>query len=230
MTKLKLTLACGRYDRTQPLIDGRVVPEGVDLTFIPLVRAKLFGACSITASSTFPKCRCRPTRSCVRKAIRGSSPFRSFRRACFVIRRSICAPIPRSKSRRTCKGKRVGVADYQMTAAVWVRGFLMSEYGVAPKDVTWVIGRPVRTIKPPEGIRHRAMPADTTLEAMLERGEIDALASVDDSQGAGHDHAAAVSAISQSRKRVLRTDRHFPDHAHVRAEKAASTSKNPGWR
>src|ERR1700674_3317241 len=36
MHKLELTLACGRYDRTQPLIDGRVQPDGVDLTFIPL--------------------------------------------------------------------------------------------------------------------------------------------------------------------------------------------------
>jgi hypothetical protein len=27
MNTVKLTLACGRYDRTQPLIDGRVQPE-----------------------------------------------------------------------------------------------------------------------------------------------------------------------------------------------------------
>jgi hypothetical protein len=27
MHKLQLTLACGRYDRTQALIDGRVQPE-----------------------------------------------------------------------------------------------------------------------------------------------------------------------------------------------------------
>src|SRR6202050_5808209 len=42
MPNLKLTLACGRYDRTQPLIDGRVVPEGVDLTFIPLRPGETF--------------------------------------------------------------------------------------------------------------------------------------------------------------------------------------------
>jgi 4,5-dihydroxyphthalate decarboxylase len=65
-----------------------------------------------------------------------------------------------------------------MTAAVWVRGMLTHEYGVQPSDVTWVIGRPIRTIKPPEGIRMEFMPPETTLEAMLHRGEIDALASV----------------------------------------------------
>jgi 4,5-dihydroxyphthalate decarboxylase len=39
---LKLTIACGRYDRTQPLIDGRVEPEGVDLTYIPLRPGETF--------------------------------------------------------------------------------------------------------------------------------------------------------------------------------------------
>jgi 4,5-dihydroxyphthalate decarboxylase len=76
------------------------------------------------------------------------------------------------------KGKRVGVGDYQMTAAVWVRGFLTHEYGVTPKDIVWVTGKPIRSIRPPDGITLESIPADTTLEAMLERGEIDALMSV----------------------------------------------------
>ena len=31
MSKLKLTLACWDYDRTRPLIDGRVQADGIDL-------------------------------------------------------------------------------------------------------------------------------------------------------------------------------------------------------
>ncbi len=31
MAKLKLSLACWDYDRTRPLMDGRVQPEGIDL-------------------------------------------------------------------------------------------------------------------------------------------------------------------------------------------------------
>jgi 4,5-dihydroxyphthalate decarboxylase len=100
-------------------------------------------------------------------------PSRVFRHSAVYLRADSKIETPQD-----LKGKRIGVADYQMTAAVWVRGFLKSEYGVAPEDVTWVLGRPVRTIKPPAGIRIEAMPAETTLEAMLERGEIDALASV----------------------------------------------------
>ena len=79
----------------------------------------------------------------------------------------------------------MGVGDYQMTAAVWVRGLLMHEYGVTPKDIIWVTGKPIRSIKPPAGIRlGKFIPADTTLETMLERGEIDALISVMDPQRA----------------------------------------------
>ena len=42
LMNVQLTLACGRYDRTQPLIDGRVQPEGVDLTFLPLRPGETF--------------------------------------------------------------------------------------------------------------------------------------------------------------------------------------------
>src|SRR3984885_7865694 len=42
MSNIELTIACGRYDRTQALIDGRVQPEGVDLTYIPLRPGETF--------------------------------------------------------------------------------------------------------------------------------------------------------------------------------------------
>jgi 4,5-dihydroxyphthalate decarboxylase len=42
MKNLKLTIACGRYDRTQALIDGRLEPQGVDLTFFPLRPGETF--------------------------------------------------------------------------------------------------------------------------------------------------------------------------------------------
>ena len=42
MPRLKLTLACGEYDRTRALLDGTVRPEGVDLNFLPLVPGETF--------------------------------------------------------------------------------------------------------------------------------------------------------------------------------------------
>src|SRR5208283_5220616 len=36
MSKLALTLACWNYDRTRALADGRVTPDGIDLTYLNL--------------------------------------------------------------------------------------------------------------------------------------------------------------------------------------------------
>src|SRR5260370_28934923 len=35
-SKLRLSLACWNYDRTRPLMDGRVPVDGVDLTYLTL--------------------------------------------------------------------------------------------------------------------------------------------------------------------------------------------------
>jgi len=178
MANLKLTLACGRYDRTQPLIDGRVAPEGVDLTFIPLRPGETFWRmlnhsefdCSEMSLSSYTILRSEGDTRFIAIPV---FPSRVFRHSAVYLRAD-----SKIKTPQDLKGKRIGVADYQMTAAVWIRGFLAHEYGVMPEDLHWVIGRPVRTIKPPSGLSVEFMPPDTTLEAMLERGEIDALASV----------------------------------------------------
>ena len=70
MRKHELTLACGRYDRTQPLIDGRVQPESVDLTFLPLRPGETFWRMLNHGEFDASECRSRPIRSCARKVTR----------------------------------------------------------------------------------------------------------------------------------------------------------------
>ena len=41
-TQLKLTLACGDYDRTKPLMDRTMQPEGIDLIFLLLRPEEVF--------------------------------------------------------------------------------------------------------------------------------------------------------------------------------------------
>ncbi|HEY1361914.1 MAG TPA: ABC transporter substrate-binding protein [Xanthobacteraceae bacterium] len=185
MKQLKLTIACGRYDRTQALIDGRVEPEGVDLTFIPLRPGETFWRmlnhgefdASEMSLSSYTILRSEGDSRFVAIPV---FPSRVFRHSALYLRADSAIERPEDLS-----GKRVGVGDYQMTAAVWVRGLLAHEYGVMPADIEWVTGRGVRSISPPAGVRIAPMPPDTTLEAMLERGQIDALASVMIPQGLG---------------------------------------------
>jgi 4,5-dihydroxyphthalate decarboxylase len=79
-------------------------------------------------------------------------------------------------------GRIVGVPEYQLTAAVWIRGILAEHYGVAVESVRYRTGglhRPGRTDK----IRHAAPPGveiepilpGATLDGMLAEGALDAL-------------------------------------------------------
>ena len=178
MHKLPLTLACGRYDRTQALIDGRVQPDGVDLTFLPLRPGETFWRmlnhgefdASEMSLSSYTILRSEGDTRFIAIPV---FPSRIFRHSALYVRSDASIESPED-----LKGKRVGVGDYQMTAAVWVRGFLTHDYGVKPEDIVWVTGKPIHSIKPPTGLTLQSIPADTTLEAMLERGEIDALISV----------------------------------------------------
>jgi 4,5-dihydroxyphthalate decarboxylase len=178
MHKLQLTLACGRYDRTQPLIDGRVQPEGVDLTFLPLRPGETFwrmlnhGEFDVSEMSLSSYTILRSEGDTRFIAI-PVFPSRVFRHSAIYVRADSGIQTPQD-----LRGKRVGVGDYQMTAAVWVRGFLTHEYGVTPEDIVWVAGKPIRSIEPPDGIEMEFIPADATLEAMLQHGKIDALISV----------------------------------------------------
>lgn len=185
MQKLDLTLACGRYDRTQPLIDGRVQPNGVNLTFLPLSPGETFWRMlnhdefdvSEMSLSSYTILRSEGDTRFIAIPV---FPSRVFRHSAIYVRADSDIEQPED-----LKGKRVGVGDYQMTAAVWVRGLLMHEYGVTPQDIVWVVGKPIRSIKPPDGVRLETIAADATLEEMLARGEIDALASVVIPEGLG---------------------------------------------
>jgi 4,5-dihydroxyphthalate decarboxylase len=181
----KLTIACGRYDRTQALIDGRIVPEGVDLTFIPLRPGETFWRmlnhgefdASEMSLSSYTILRSEGDARIIAIPV---FPSRVFRHSAVYLQANSKIDKPQD-----LKGARVGVGDYQMTAAVWVRGFLAHEYGVMPHDIEWVTGRPVCPIKPPQGVKLRSIAPEMSLEAMLESGEIDALVSVPIPNGLG---------------------------------------------
>lgn len=81
------------------------------------------------------------------------------------------------------KGKRIGVPDYDMTAALWCRIVLNDMYGIEASDNTWYNGRTKELSHGgalgldkvgPVGIIHHWLTADQTLDVMLDRGEIDA--------------------------------------------------------
>jgi 4,5-dihydroxyphthalate decarboxylase len=182
MKRLKFTFACSPYDRVQALFNGTVVPEGMDFNFIPLdveeifwrqLRHQEFDGSEMSLSS-YTMARSRGDDRFIAIPVFTS---RFFRHSCVYINvnRGIAGPAD-------LKGKVVGVPEYQMTAAVWLRGIFQHEYGVYPRDIHWRSGgeeTPGREEKlklrlPPE-IDYQAIPADRTLSRMLDAGEIDAM-------------------------------------------------------
>jgi 4,5-dihydroxyphthalate decarboxylase len=78
-------------------------------------------------------------------------------------------------------GRRIGVPEYQQTAALWSRGVLEHEFGVAPKDMEfWMERTPDIShggstgFTAPEGVTVNRIPAETNMGEMLLAGELDA--------------------------------------------------------
>ena len=78
-------------------------------------------------------------------------------------------------------GKRIGVAEYMMTAAVWTRGVLRDEFGVQPEGLVWYQERieslaRVLGYQPPAGVEVIQIPREKTIASMLAEGELDGAA------------------------------------------------------
>ena len=183
MTPLHLTLACEDYDRTRPVKDGIVKPEGVQLNYLVMSVEEIFWRMmkyeefdvSELSMGAFLTAAAHGRRPFVAIPV---FPSRTFRHRCIFV--NTASGVTRIEDLR---GRRMGVPEYSMTAAVWLRGMFQHEYGVAPGEIHWVQageehpGRKDRVdFEMPAGVHMESRP-DTTLNAMIESGEIDAMMS-----------------------------------------------------
>jgi 4,5-dihydroxyphthalate decarboxylase len=179
MSKLKLSVAIGDYDRNRPLIDGAAAIDGVDPVFMTLPPEEIFFRAFRTEE--FDVCECSLSSFSVKTAA-GNCPYvgvpafvsRMFRHTSIYVRTD------RVKKPQDLKGRKVGVPEYQLTAIVWARAILQDDFGVSPSDVHWIrggiehAGRPEKiTINLPAGVRLDDAPEGTTISELLARGDID---------------------------------------------------------
>lgn len=80
-------------------------------------------------------------------------------------------------------GKRIGVSEYQQTAALWQRGILDHDFGVSQYKVHWYMERTedmshggVTGFAPPQGISFQRVPPEKSLASMLVHRELDVAA------------------------------------------------------
>ena len=185
MPNLPLTLACWDYDRTRPLIDGLVKPQGIDLDvkvlrprqmFPRMLKGREFHASELSLASYAALIG------------RGECPFvaipvavsKFFRHGCIYVRKGANIRAPQD-----LKGKRVGTTQYSSTAVTFMRGMLKDEYGVEARDMHWYMGGMLKPTESPlipldlrSDIRLDFVPEGDTLERMMVEGRLDALLSI----------------------------------------------------
>jgi 4,5-dihydroxyphthalate decarboxylase len=182
MVEIPITIACGNYDRTRAIRDGRVKVDGCAVTYLPLYPEEIFHRAfkfeefdvSELSFSSF-----------IRTTANGTTPYigipafvsRIFRHSGIYVRKGAGIEKPQD-----LRGKRVGLPEYQITAVVWMRGMMEHEYGVKPNEIHWrnggqeQPGRGERTpLKDIPGLDLKPLGPGQTLVNMLRDGELDAL-------------------------------------------------------
>lgn len=180
MSDVALSLASAEYERTRPVLDGTVEVEGVDLTIIvsdpseTFWRQLRFGDFDISEMSMSSYLMARS-----RDADLVAVPIFPSRRLFHT--ELDCHSAAGIESPADLVGKRVGVGDYQQTAALWTRGILQHDFGVHPGDIEWLMERPpelshagATDFTAPAGVTIHEVPAGKSLAALLVAGEIDA--------------------------------------------------------
>jgi 4,5-dihydroxyphthalate decarboxylase len=141
MPPLPFTYASCRYDRIEPLRAGEVPVEGIDLNVIVfpsgrqifdrMVGSEEFDASELSASEFISLTGNGRSKFVAIPVF----PSRVFRHGyIFINKRSgIRAP-------KDLEGRRVGLPLYTQTAAIWLRGHLMHQFGVDIEKIRWVQG------------------------------------------------------------------------------------------
>lgn len=172
MTKLRLTLACGDYDLTRALVDGKVQPDGIEL--IPLtmpsperhwrmIRHKEFDVCE------FSMCQYLVAKSRNEPLIAiPVFPHRRFRHSYIFVNADAGISDPKD-----LEGKRVGLRSSQNTAGLWIRGMLQHYYHVALEKIQWVTQdeEPVANASK-TGLKVERVAPGENIDKMLVKGEL----------------------------------------------------------
>ena len=179
---LELSIALSDNPRTRPIIEGRVPVEGIRLVPTSVHPSEMFWRqlrygdfdVSEMSMSTLTILTAQGNRDWVGLPV---YTMRKFFHNEIVVRRDSGITTPAD-----LKGKRVGVPEYQQTAAIWSRGVLAHEFGVQPHDMAWFMERNddrshghTTGFSPPPGVSVTPIPGNTNIGEMLLKGELDAV-------------------------------------------------------
>ena len=179
---MRLSLGCTFSDRVEALLDGRVAVKGFDTDIRIVEPQKLFRQTLREQTYDVAELSMASHIAAVGQGRRdyvGLPVFlsRSFRHSNLYVRTD--RGITRAED---LAGRRIGLIDFQQTAALWLRGLLADDNGVDRTSVDWItagLHAPVlddrMPLTLPEGIRVER--SASTLDTLLREGAIDAVIS-----------------------------------------------------
>jgi 4,5-dihydroxyphthalate decarboxylase len=181
MANLRLSLAITSNPRTWPIVDGRVKADGIDFAKTVLGPAEMFWRQLSFAEfdvSEMSMSELMMIRNRGDDRFIGIPVFttRRFYHTGILVRKDADIAVPAD-----LRGKRVGVPEYVQTSALWNRGILENEFGIAPKDMTFFMERlPTRShagaigFEAPAGVTINQIPPEKSIGSMILSGELDA--------------------------------------------------------
>ena len=172
---LRVTLAIADYDRTRPLLDGRVKAAGIDLQtttasipefcLVPVYEQYDLAEMSL---SWYLMAHCREEPVVALPLFPLRMPVHAY---------MYCRADAPYTHPQHLAGKRIGTKRYRSTINVWLRGILQDYHGLRPQDFTWFTpAEEGAGFVIPAGVSVTVRPGDMAdMEELLFKGEIDAL-------------------------------------------------------
>jgi 4,5-dihydroxyphthalate decarboxylase len=182
MPRLRLSFISAFNERVDPLMRGEVQPEGIEIvptyshpseTFWRQLKFQEFEVGEMSMSSYL---------------IARERGFDMIALPVFPSRRLFHTEFSYHtdsgiKKPEDLAGKRIGVGEYQQTAALWQRGVLEYDFSVSQFKVHWYMERTEELshggatgFTPPPGISFQRIPPDKSMASMLMNNELDAAA------------------------------------------------------
>jgi 4,5-dihydroxyphthalate decarboxylase len=178
---LQMSVGLASNPRTWPLLNGSVSPDGIDLIPSPMHPSEMFWRQLRFEDFDLSEMSVSSLLMAIANGDQRWAGLPVFTTRKFFHTGILCRRDAEIESPADLRGKRVGIPEYQQTAALWIRGTLQHEFGVSPADMEfWMERNPDHShagatgFTAPPGVTIYTIPPEKSIGSMMLASELDA--------------------------------------------------------